>query len=119
MPFLLRLLRSVGFYLAVAVLATAAGVLFGALGVPGKWPNLVLITLVTFGILVWLNRQHWGRWSFWTTIMALCVIHTFAYVSLLMRVERWPSSLFLMVFLLEVGAVHTVLATLFARPAGG
>lgn len=114
MPLLAKL-GKVGFYLALVVLAAVAGILSAALGIPGKWPILVLMTLVTFGIIVRLNRDYWGRWSFWAALVGLFVIHSLAYVSLLRRVERWPSVLFIIVFLVEGGTFNALLGMLFAN----
>ena len=96
------------------------GVLLGlssaVMGIPLKWPVLGVITIVTFAIVLSLNRRHWGRPAFWAIIIGLCALHCAGYISLLMRVDRWPGLFWGLVLAGEVIGINVLVASLLTTP---
>lgn len=77
-----------------------------------RWFLLAAVTILTFGILVNANPHFWGRHSFWGLITVLCILHLSVYVRVLLRVERWPSLLFVAVFMAELVVFNSGIAFL-------
>ena len=110
-------LSSIVVKLAFIVLLVGGAVLFAAFapGIHIKWYLLVVMTVLTFAVVIGLNRQLWNVGVFWAAIVAICVLHLAVYASVLSAVERWPGALFVGVFVAEVIAVNIAVSLLLPR----
>jgi hypothetical protein len=103
--------------LAYLVLTVVGAIIFILLfpGVHIRWYLLAQMTLLTFGLVIGINTQHWSKSLFWTIISSFAVLHLLGYVTLLSRVEKWPSSLFVAGFFIEVVAMNVGVAFLLSE----
>lgn len=82
------------------------------LGLPGKWVFLAVETVLLFAVLIQLNRGLRRTPKFWAVMAALLVLHLVGLVSLLLRVDRWPGSMWGLVFGGEFIGANIILAAL-------
>jgi len=62
---------SFGEYVLLLLIGVFAFMTAGELyskGIPQKWCTAIMGTLLTFGIVVYLCRRMWTRWTFWVAL---------------------------------------------------
>ncbi len=93
----------------VAVVCLSALYIQPGHGIDVRWFGLLGTTYVTFAYPIRTYCHYWRKHFFWIAIGGLLIVHLSAYVIVLLRVERWGLSWFVVITVLEWQAIFPIL----------
>jgi hypothetical protein len=114
-------LRDVFLEVAIAVALATGGIVYVASHPKDSldWGRISLAgnTAIVFGFLISWFRKEWRRLVFWTTLAFLLLCHTAAYVFVLVRIQGWPLSYYVVLNPIELALFVPILRKLVPNNA--